>query len=238
MKKKGQLTLIPTPISETGVLESVAFNILLKASTEKKSESIFVIEDLKPGRKRWLQFNLPREIVTEFILYNEHTAIETSKMLLKSLQEGFDVYLMSDGGLPAFYDPGVELVALCHENQIKVTSTPFCNSVVLALALSGFNHKQFWFEGFLPLDSEFRYETLKKLLMDKNNSIVMDTPYRMKRVLEEIIEVQKIHKLKSRKLFLAMDLNTEQELLLKGNAEFLLSKISDFKREFILIIGT
>ena len=47
---------------------------------------------------------------------------------------------MSDGGLPAFCDPGKELVAACHRNNVKVTSSPFQNSIVLALALSGFDH--------------------------------------------------------------------------------------------------
>jgi len=237
MKTNGILTLIPTPLSETGELEPVAFNLLSKAaSLEERDKSVFVIEDLKPGRRRWLQFKLPRECVDSFVLYNEHTASVVSKDLLGLLESGKNVYLMSDGGLPSFYDPGVELVALCHRNHIRVTSTPFFNSVILALALSGFNHKKFWFEGFLPLDGSERISVLKKLLTQKHTSILMDTPYRLKRVLEELQE-NWASNTTSKKIFLGMDLNCETEELFLGSPKELLNKVKDFKREFVLIIS-
>lgn len=236
MKTSGTLTLIPTPLSETGELEPVAFALLNKAAKEESENSIFVIEDLKPGRRRWLQFKLPRESVEGFVLYNEHTASVVSKELLGKLQSGKNVFLMSDGGLPAFYDPGVELVRLCHQNHIRVTSTPFFNSVVLALALSGFNHKKFWFEGFLPIEAADRSATLKKLLNLKDTSILMDTPYRLKRVLEELAEVWAVCS-HSKKVFVAMDLNSDTEELRLGSPKDLLNAISNFKREFVIVIS-
>jgi 16S rRNA (cytidine1402-2'-O)-methyltransferase len=233
MNNFGVLTLIPTPISEEGVLEPVAFGLLENAALKASETSVFVIEDLKPGRKRWLSFKLPRATVDHFVLYNEHTASEASKVLLAELKAGKNVFLMSDGGLPAFYDPGIELVALCHLQKIKVTSTPFCNSVVLALALSGFKHRKFWFEGFLPMDSAERVAVLKKCIALKDTSILMDTPYRLKRVLEELRDVWSSNK----KIFLAMDLNSETEELMMGSPSSLLSSLSDLKREFILILS-
>lgn len=231
---RGVLCLIPTPLSENGVLEPVAFEVLHYAATEKKEECVFVIEDLKPGRKRWLGFGLPRETVESFVLYNEHTAAEASRKLLTEIQQGKKVFLMSDGGLPAFYDPGVELVRLCHQNHQLVTSTPMSNSVVLALALSGFSHKKFWFEGFLPLESADRKNVIKDLLKQKNTCILMDTPYRLKRVLEEF---QECFSGSRKKLFLAMDINSPHEELLTGSPEQLLGKVLDFKREFVLVLS-
>lgn len=236
MKTSGTLTLIPTPLNDLGELEPQAHALLTKAALEESANSVFVIEDLKPGRRRWLQFKLPRETVESFVLYNEHTASTAAKELLSSLQSGKNVFLMSDGGLPAFYDPGVELVKMCHQNKIKVTSTPFCNSVVLALALSGFSHKKFWFEGFLPLDGAERITVIKKLLSQKHTSILMDTPYRLKRVLEEFAESWG-SAAASKKLFVAMDLNSEAESLLLGTPKELLNSITDFKREFVLVIS-
>ncbi|MBP9679894.1 MAG: hypothetical protein KBD76_00700 [Bacteriovorax sp.] len=229
----GVLTLIPTPLSEDGVLEPVAFGILEKAATLHRETSVFVIEDLRPGRRRWLQFKLPRVVVDEFVLYNEHTAANVSKDLVLELKSGKNVFLMSDGGLPAFYDPGIELVRMCHQQQIRVTSTPFCNSVVLALALSGFSHKKFWFEGFLPLENTERLAVLKKAIGAKHTSIMMDTPYRLKRVLEELSEVG----VGSKKIFVALDLNNQSEELLLGSPTELLGRIKEFKREFILIVS-
>ena len=140
----------------------------------------------------------------------------------------------SDGGLPAFYDPGVELVNLCHQNKIRVTSTPFFNSVSLALALSGFSHRKFWFEGFLPIDSEERAKAIKNILNLKTTAIVMDTPYRLKRVLEEF---QSAWGSSKKKLFVAMDLNAETEELQRGTPKELLNVINDVKREFVLIVS-
>jgi 16S rRNA (cytidine1402-2'-O)-methyltransferase len=234
MKKSGKLILIPTPLSETGELEPVAFALLQKASTEEFETSVFVIEDLKPGRRRWLGFKLPREVVDHFVLYNEHTAKDVVNELILQLLAGKNVYLMSDGGLPAFYDPGVELVNLCHEKKITVTSTPFFNSVILALALSGFSHKKFWFEGFLPLDNDERVKSLKSIQSMKATSILMDTPYRLKRVLEEC---QSVWGGSKKKLFVAMDLNSETEELRRGSPSELLSVINDFKREFVLVVS-
>ena len=234
MKTSGVLTLIPTPITEDGELEPKAQRLLLEAATEGRENSIFVIEDLKPGRRRWLGFKLPRECVDSFVLYNEHTASVVSKELLVELQKGKNVFLMSDGGLPAFYDPGVELVNLCHQNQIRVTSTPFFNSVSLALALSGFSHKKFWFEGFLPIDSDERHKAIKNILNLKTTAILMDTPYRLKRVLEEF---QSEWGSSKKKIFVALDLNAPTEELRRGTPKELLNVITDVKREFVLIVS-
>jgi 16S rRNA (cytidine1402-2'-O)-methyltransferase len=234
---KGALCLVPTPLEEDGRLDPMAFDILKFAALEKKSESLFVIEDLKPGRKRWLHFGLPRECVDDFVLYNEHTASEVSKTLLSEIQKGKKVFLMSDGGTPAFYDPGVELVKLCHQNKQFVTSTPLENSVALALALSGFSHKKFWFEGFLPMDASERKSVLTSLLKQKHTSILMDTPYRMKRVLEEFSENWSGQGVKTKKIFLAMDLCSDTEELRVGTPSELLGAISDYKREFVLVLS-
>lgn len=233
---KGQLTLIPTPIDELGQLEQVAHALLLDRATNYPDQSLFVIEDLKPGRRRWLHWKLPRESVDSFVLYNEHTATVASEDLLNSLKQGRNVYLMSDGGLPAFCDPGIELVNRCHQHGIKVTSTPFANSISLALALSGLDHRRFIFEGFLPLKAEERQLALQNILNQSTTAVLMDTPYRFKKLLEEINSALK-QLGREKQVFVAMDLNRETEELLRGTAEELLKKIRDFKREFILIVG-
>jgi 16S rRNA (cytidine1402-2'-O)-methyltransferase len=228
---KGILTLIPTPIDEISPLEQVAFSILDKASKDL-NKNIIVIEDLKPGRRRWLRFGLTRDVVDDFVLYNEHTRSKVSSELLIELKKGRNVFLMSDGGLPAFCDPGIELVRDCHRNSIKVTSTPFPNSISLALAMSGIDHQSFSFAGFLPIKSPEREAELDKFLSRKETTIFMDTPYRMKKLLSELSG-----KAKGRDTFLAMDLNGDNQECLFGEINSIIRKINDFKREFILIIG-
>jgi 16S rRNA (cytidine1402-2'-O)-methyltransferase len=226
---RGTLTLIPTPIDDESPLCPVAKKLLEAAF---KNNDVILVEELKAGRRRWIHFGLPREAIEHFQLYNEHTRDNTSGEVLKELLKGKNVFLMSDCGLPAFCDPGTELVDLCHQKNIKVTSSPFANSIALAVALSGFKHNRFIFEGFIPVKREDRNKELNRILKQKEMSILMDTPYRLKRLLEEIEQRNT-----PRQIFLGIDLNQESEVLLKGDVVSVINKIKDFKREFILLIG-
>lgn len=207
-KMAGKLTLIPTPIDEQSPLESIAKEILLNAI--EKGDSLFIVEELKACRRRWVRFGLPREVINDFVPLNEHNTSKMTGEIIQKLKQGLDAYIMSDGGLPAFMDPGMELVRACHENNIVVTSTPFCNSISLALALSGIDHRRFSFEGFLPRKSDERKEIIKLIDKKKQTIVLMDTPYRLKSTLEDLKDIK-------RNIFLAMDLNSEKEELLFGN---------------------
>lgn len=233
--KTGTLTLIPSPIDEKSKLSVEAYALLSEATKlENRELNIFVVEDLKPARRRWISFGLPRELIEFFWQLNEHNFIDSTKNLVKELKSGKNVFLMSDGGMPAFYDPGQELVYQCHKNKIKVTSTPFSNSVILALALSGLSHKKFYFHGFMPIDNHEREQLIISVLKEKITCIIMDTPYRLKRLLEEF---DSLDKSSHKQYFIGLDLNQETEELHLGRPKELLGKIQDFKREFVMIVS-
>ncbi len=225
------LVLIPTPIDEKTPLHQSAQKIILDAIKEGHEKNLFVVEDLRPGRRRWISMGLPREVLEYLISYNEHGQKTEAKLLLEELKKGRNIYLMSDGGLPAFCDPGMELVDLCHKNQIKVTATPFCNSISLAIALSGYPHQRFLFAGFLPRKREERVIELKKLKNYQESIVLLDTPYRLTALLEDIKRT-----IPDREIFLGMDLGSPEELLTRGKAALLLKKFKGQKREYILII--
>lgn len=224
------LTLIPTPIDDSSPLEQVAKELLDENCLLDKT--IIVVEELKEGRRRWLRFGLPREAIEKFVLYNEHTHAETSMELLKLMQKGYKVFMMSDCGLPAFCDPGRRLVELCHQHNIKVTSTPFANSIALAVALSGFSHDKFMFEGFISAKSEQRQKELRKIMKNPYTSVLMDTPYRMKKLIDELKSIDT-----KREIFLGMELNQPNERLLRGTLDKVSKMIEKDKKEFILILG-
>ena len=152
--------------------------------------------------------------------------------MIKELKAGKDIILMSDCGLPAFCDPGQLLVDLCHKNKVKVTATAFSNSIALAVALSGFPHARFIFEGFIPIKKPERSSALKRILKQPEMSILMDTPYRLVRVLEELELLGA-----KRQIFVGLDLNKVDEQLYRGAISAIKEKLSNSKREFILIIG-
>jgi 16S rRNA (cytidine1402-2'-O)-methyltransferase len=226
---KGKLILIPTPIDDVSLLEPVAKEQLLKAVA---SGDIICVEELKEGRQRWLRYGLPREAIENFVLYNEHTRKDILNDLIKKLKSGKNIFMMSDCGLPAFCDPGRLLVDKCHSTGIKVTATPFANSIALAIALSGFNHDKFMFEGFVSNKSGDRTKELRRILKNPIVSILMDTPYRMKKLVDELAAINP-----ERVVFLGIELNQVHEKLIRGPLREVSKGLPKEKKEFIIVLG-
>ena len=227
---RGKLTLVPLPLYDQDPICSKTKSTLEDAVN---ANSIILVEELKPCRRRWINYGLPRKAIDSFLIYNEHNQIKASSEIISFLKSGKDVLLMSDCGLPAFCDPGTHLISLCHENQIPVTATPYANSISLALAISGINHDRFLFAGFLSNKAEKRKKELVKLIQEKDTVILMDTPYRFNKLLAELDQ----HNLK-REVFIATDLNEPTELCFKGHIKKAIEKFSNQKRKFILILGS
>ena len=233
--KRGVLTIVPTPIDNESKLNIEAFETLMEATTNLEN-NIFVVEDPKPARRRWIRFGLPRDVIEHFQYLNEQTSAESTKILIDQLVAGKNIFLMSDAGLPAFCDPGQNLIEQCHQLGIRVTSTPFFNSVVLALALSGFPHDQFTFYGFIPRKTDEKMLFLRDALKDKKTSILMDTPYRMASLLDSIEKVEQDTNLR-REYFLATEIGKQTEQLLRGSIKKLIKASSKLQKpEFIMIV--
>jgi 16S rRNA (cytidine1402-2'-O)-methyltransferase len=142
--------------------------------------------------------------------------------------------LMSDGGLPGFCDPGAELIYKCHTEKIRVHCRPFFNSVMLSLVLSGLPHKNFSFLGFPPAKKNERIQFFKDNQKKKETLILMDTPYRLNQICEEM-ELS----FKDRMLFLAMDLDNDQEQTWLLPIAEIMKKLGTqkLKKEFVAIVG-
>lgn len=225
-----ELILVPTPIQEDHPLEPIARERLLEDAM--KEDVMIMVEEHKVARQRWLKWGLPREAIEKFILFNEHTQISSQNNIIKDLKSGKRAYLLSDCGLPAFCDPGQLLVDACHKQGIRVTATPFPNSIALALALSGFSHASFVFSGFIPVKEPERGEWVKKELKRPETLIWMETPYRLKKLLEELDKANS-----PREVFLGCDLGGSKEFLLRGKPSEILKRLDgDEKREFVMVI--
>lgn len=226
-----ELILVPTPISDDLPLETVALGLLKEDAL--KENVLLLVEEHKVARQRWLKWGLPREAIEKFQLYNEHTSEKMKVEVMKELKAGKKVYLMSDCGLPAFCDPGQNLVDLCHKQGVKVTSTPFPNSIALAVALSGFSHARFSFCGFIPVKEPDRTTWMKAELKRPETMVWMETPYRLKKLIEEMARLNV-----KRQIFLAMDLGGPEEKLLRGSATDLSRHLAEGeKREFVMVLA-
>lgn len=235
---KGKLIIVPAPIAELGKVSSMTLEALLKAH---ETQSVIAVEDLKPARQRWRAWDLPREAIDKFIPYNEHTregrnSENETQYLLDQLLLGKDVYLLSDGGTPGFCDPGRSLVAECHRKGIVVTLTSADNSLIPAIALSGFTEGAFKFLGFPPREKEKRREWFVSLTKESMTTAFMDTPYRLNRVISELIESFGSDSTKKYIYFLC-DINRDSERSFWGSVEELKKIGSVEKGEFIAVLA-
>ena len=223
-----KLVLVPTPISDEQAWSPIVCENLKSAF---EAGDVIVVEEHKIARRKWVANKLPREAIDEFICFNEHTREEIQPEIIQKLKAGKNVYLLSDCGLPAFCDPGQELVSECHDRGIQVSSLPFDNSGILAVALSGFPAESFYFGGFINRDD--RLGSLKKLTSRNETTVIMDTPYRLSKIITELEKLGV-----KRQVFVGIDLNSSSELLIRGPIEQVVKDLNNVnKREFVLVLG-
>lgn len=232
MNSTGRLIIFPSPLDGTKAISTEDRLFLEQANRDEQTK--IVVEDHKPARRRWISWGLDREAIDKFILFNEHSMHEMQDQILAELKSGISMVLLSDGGMPGFCDPGAELIFECHKNKIPIETRPFHNSVMLALVMSGLPHQPFAFYGFPPAKKDQRKEFFQNIAKWKDTMVLMDTPYRLNQIVDEVSE-----SLGGRLCFLAMDLACEnQELILKEASELAHTlRKNKIKREFILVIG-
>jgi 16S rRNA (cytidine1402-2'-O)-methyltransferase len=124
---------------------------------------------------------------------NEHTSVSQIESYIKILQEGNDVGLISEAGLPAVADPGAQLVALAHNYGIEVVPFVGPSSLMMALMGSGLNGQCFAFTGYLPVKPDERKAKIKlieKVSAQLNQSqIIIETPYRNGQLFSDMLAV-------------------------------------------------
>lgn len=179
MGEKGKLYLIPSPLGENDPEEVIPVPVL-KSLTGFRT---FVVEEIRTARRYLSRAGLKGRIgELEFHELNEHTDQNTIEGYLKLFEDGNDVALISEAGLPAVADPGAQLVALAHRHGIEVIPTVGPSSLMLALMASGLNGQSFAFCGYIPAKTDerkARLKTLEKVSGQlKQTQIIIETPYR------------------------------------------------------------
>ena len=129
------------------------------------------------------------EIKTPMTSYHEYNKIDKGHYLVGQLLEGKNIALITDAGTPGISDPGEELVAMCYEAGIDVTSLPGAAACITALTLSGLSTRRFAFEAFLPADKKEKKKVLQELVNETRTLILYEAPHRLVRTLEELYQV-------------------------------------------------
>lgn len=141
----GKLYLCATPI---GNLEDITYRVLRTL----KEVDLIAAEDTRNSIKLLNHF----EIKTPMTSYHEYNKIEKAYQLVDKLREGKNIALITDAGTPGISDPGEDLVRICYEEGIEVTSLPGAAACITALTMSGLPTRRFAFEAFLPRDKKER----------------------------------------------------------------------------------
>lgn len=173
----GILFLCATPI---GNLEDMTF----RAVRILKEADLIAAEDTRNSIKLLNHF----EIKTPMTSYHEYNKIEKGQKLVELLLEGRNIALITDAGTPGISDPGEELVKMCYEAGVPVTSVPGAVACITALTLSGLSTRRFAFEAFLPSDKKERREILEELAGETRTIVLYEAPHRLVRTLKELAE--------------------------------------------------
>ena len=176
---KGRLFLVPSPLGDNDPAEVIPAPVLEALQNFK----VFVVEEVRTARRYLSKAGLKGKIAElEFHELNEHTEQAVIEGYVKLFDEGNDVALISEAGLPAVADPGAQLVALAHRNDIEVIPFVGPSSLTLALMGSGLNGQSFAFCGYIPAKTDerrSRLRTLEKVSGQlRQTQILIETPYR------------------------------------------------------------
>ena len=219
----GTLYVVATPIGNWG-------DITLRAIETLKSVDAVICEELREGSTLMKRLGItPKELIT----LNEHNENEKVSELVIRLAQNQSFALVSDCGTPGFADPGNMLVSQALDMGFNIVPVPGVSSVMAALSVLGERLDQFVFGGFLPRDPEARRRELTRLRGLRMPVILMDTPYRMGQLLDDVAKAFG----KGQKVTLACDLTLAGEHIYRGSAGEVRQQIKDKKAEFILIVG-
>ena len=206
---EGVLNIVSTPIGDYSDITLRALRIL--------NESDYIIcEEYKEASKLLRFFEINKELKS----LNEHNETDSSDEIFLDLLNGKNLSIISDCGTPVFSDPGSIILQKCIDANIKIEFIGGANSVIASIVLSGFDISRFYYAGFLSPKSEIRKKELQSLKYLKRTIVLMEAPYRLKAILQDIKDI-----FEHRKIFVAFDLTMQSEKKFRGNASEILETI-------------
>ncbi len=219
-----KLFIVSTPIGNYD-------DITLRAINTLKEVDFIICEEYKEARRLLAHFQIAKELIS----LNEHNEEETSQEIFQKIKNGKSAALISDCGTPLFSDPGTQLVQMCINAKIEVVPVPGASSIMAALVGSGLKFDKFYYAGWLSPKSDLRRKELLKLKGIRELIILMETPYRLITILNEISKVfsPKIE------IVVAFDLTLPSEKFYRGTLLEILEIVETkkLKGEFVLLIN-
>ena len=171
----GTLYIVATPIGNLSDISERALKVL-------SDVDFIAAEDTRNSLRLLTHFGISKPLVS----YYEHNKREKGEEIVARLIGGESCALVTDAGTPAISDPGEDLVRLCAENNVPVTSVPGACAMITALTLSALPTARFVFEGFLPVQKKERRQRLDALAKEERTFILHEAPHKLKTTLSDL----------------------------------------------------
>ncbi len=219
----GKLYIVATPI---GNME----DITLRAIRVLGEVDLVAAEDTRLSGRLLQALSIKKPMIS----YYEHNKNSRNQQILSSLENGQNIALISDAGLPAISDPGADLIKQAIAADIEITVIPGANAALTGLVLSGLDTSRFSFEGFVERKKNGRLAQLQALATQDKTMIFYESPYRIKATLADMADVFG----QNRQAALARELTKLYEQVLRGS----LAELNEYflehepKGEFVVII--
>src|SRR5256712_954018 len=207
--RKGRLYLMATPIGNLEDITVRALRLLGEAD-------LIACEDTRHTAKLLNHYGIHKPTVS----YHQHNEASRADELLKRLEQGAQIVLVSDAGTPVISDPGHRLVSLCLQRQIPVIPIPGPSAVIAALAASGLPAEEFLFVGFLPSRPTARRKVLQNLAKETHTLALYEAPHRLVDTLSDALEC-----LGRRQAVIAREITKVHEAVLRGDLAELLVRV-------------
>jgi 16S rRNA (cytidine1402-2'-O)-methyltransferase len=218
-----KLYLVPTPI---GNLEDMTF----RAVKVLKEVDLILAEDTRTSGKLLKHFEISTHMHSHH-MHNEHKTVEN---IVKRIQNGDNIALISDAGTPAISDPGFLLTRACIENGVEIECLPGATAFVPALVNSGLPNDKFVFEGFLPV-KKGRQTRLLFLAEETRTMIFYESPHKLLKTLTNFAEYFG----EDRPISVSRELTKLYEETIRGTVAELIQHFTNKppKGEFVVVVG-
>ncbi|MGW7953787.1 16S rRNA (cytidine(1402)-2'-O)-methyltransferase [Staphylococcus xylosus] len=218
------LYLVGTPIGNLA-------DITYRAVDTLRNVDLIACEDTRVTKKLCAHYDIQAPLKS----YHDHNKEQQTDYLIEQLQQGINIALVSDAGLPLISDPGYELVVAARENGIRVETIPGPNAGLTALMASGLPSFTYTFLGFLPRKDKQKQSYLEQRMYENSTLIIYESPHRVK---DTVKTIQKIDK--ERKISLGRELTKKFEQIVTDYVGNVLDRLNDesipTKGEFVVLI--
>ena len=221
-EKRTSLYLVPTPIGNLS-------DITLRALEVLKAVDLILAEDTRTSGRLLKHYAIAKPLQS-FHNFNEHRILES---LIRRLEEGEVMALVSDAGTPGISDPGFLIARACLQAGLLIECLPGATAFVPALIKSGLAADRFAFEGFLP-QKKGRQTMLKKLVDEERTMIFYESPHRLVKTLQQFGEYFGT----DRKISVSRELTKLYEETINGPIDALITHFSEkeVKGEIVIVV--